>query len=608
MKNKDPHIPLFILLLLLAEFYGCDTGTVSYPNETEDKLVVLDSLQNQSLKAVEEKNEEAIALADSAIQIIRNASLPDSLVLKFNDIKVSYNLATNNQDEVLSNLMESYLLCKKNNNIPCTAKYALEITEHYDYNYQPLLAKPFIEEAAYFQDELPASQKAETALRLGLILSRVGSNVMAQELMEKAIMFWEKSADTLNLAKAYNEAGYNLIYLRQTDKALEYTQKGFDLLKAVQKDAEGSTTFLNLAINYSQLKPENGYVYLRQALKAREAAGNYMGANIARYNLGNYYQRNGQYAQATILYDQVMDFSKKNKVDQGVIFAKQGKANVLFGKEQYARAIPLYEDCAEWSLSTGNLNYYLLNAEPLGACYIKTGRFADWERIRKKQTQLKSELIKKEQSTTLDHLNEALSIIAINRDKEVLQQAAASLQKKLRLKNIFLWFLMGLGLTVLLLFAYWKMVSRVKERTTASLLYKYQQVYEKELPKPDKAPLSEQEYSLRQITYALFEQQKIYLNPDLNIEKVIDNTEFSYYQFNSFLKKEFQSTFTQMIKTYRVEEVKRILYHPQESKLSMDEIARKTGFSTRQSLHRAFLQITGVTPGTFRNYLNHKRK
>lgn len=607
MKNKDPYIPIFILLLLLAEFYGCDTGTVSYTNETEDKLVFLDSLQNQSLKAVEEKSEEAIALADSAIQIIRNASLPDSLVLKFNDIKVAYNLATNNQIEVLSNLMESYLLCKKNNNIPCTTKYALEITKHYDYNYQPLLAKPFIEEAADFQDELPASQKAETALRLGLILSRVGSNVKAQKFMEKAIMFWEKSADTLNLAKAYTEAGYNLIYLRQTGKALEYTQKGFDLLKAVQKDAEGTTTFINLAINYSKLKPENGYVYLRQAIKAREAAGNYMGANIARYNLGNYYQRNGQYAQANILYDQVMDFSKKNKVAQGVIYAKQGKANVLFGKEEYARAIPLYEDCAEWSLTTGYLNYYLSNAEPLGACYIKTGRFADWERIRKKQTQIKSELIKKEQSTTLDHLNEALSIIATNRDKVVLQQAAASLQKKLRLKNIFFEFLIGLSLTLLVLFAYWKKISKTKERSTTSLLDKYRQAYKKEFNFQTVEPLSEQEYNFRKLTHELFEQQKIHLDPDLNMEKVIANTGFSYYQFNSFLKKTFQSTFSQMVKTYRVEEVKRILGNPHESELSIDEIAKKAGFSTRQNLHRAFLQVTGVTPGTFRNYLQNKR-
>ncbi|MBO6523597.1 MAG: AraC family transcriptional regulator [Balneolaceae bacterium] len=93
--------------------------------------------------------------------------------------------------------------------------------------------------------------------------------------------------------------------------------------------------------------------------------------------------------------------------------------------------------------------------------------------------------------------------------------------------------------------------------------------------------------------------EKLYLNRDLNLEKLAESVNTSKHNLSQVLNKEIGKKFSDFINEFRIEEAKNLILDKSEE-LSISGIAREAGFNNKTSFNTAFKKFTGVTPTRFK--------
>ena len=99
----------------------------------------------------------------------------------------------------------------------------------------------------------------------------------------------------------------------------------------------------------------------------------------------------------------------------------------------------------------------------------------------------------------------------------------------------------------------------------------------------------------------LFEKEKIYRNPDLRITHISESLQTNRTYISKLINEEFEMNFNQFVNNFRINEAKKLLEEDNGKVSSMELIAEKSGFGSFNSFTRVFKNITGTTPGNFRN-------
>ncbi|MDR6194944.1 AraC family transcriptional regulator [Siphonobacter sp. SORGH_AS_0500] len=109
---------------------------------------------------------------------------------------------------------------------------------------------------------------------------------------------------------------------------------------------------------------------------------------------------------------------------------------------------------------------------------------------------------------------------------------------------------------------------------------------------------SKQNLLKEQIEKVLIEQ-KLYLDPELTIQKLADVLGSSSSVVSKVINQSFGKSFRTLVNEYRVEAVKRMLDTPQSQNLSLLGIAFECGFNSEASFYRIFKSIAGISPKTY---------
>lgn len=89
-----------------------------------------------------------------------------------------------------------------------------------------------------------------------------------------------------------------------------------------------------------------------------------------------------------------------------------------------------------------------------------------------------------------------------------------------------------------------------------------------------------------------------FTNPELRLEDVANQVNRSAAYFSSLLTKKQGSSFRQLLTKTRINEAQRLLI---DTKLSIQDVADKTGFINANYFSKIFKEKTGTTPRSFRN-------
>ena len=118
--------------------------------------------------------------------------------------------------------------------------------------------------------------------------------------------------------------------------------------------------------------------------------------------------------------------------------------------------------------------------------------------------------------------------------------------------------------------------------------------------KPIEKTLSEKTDIYYQNLIELMENEKPYLNPDLNLKLLADKLKISSGYLSQIINKNEEKNFFEFINTYRVNAVIKKFNDPKLAHLSILGIAYDAGFKSKSTFNAAFKKIKGVTPSAFK--------
>ena len=107
---------------------------------------------------------------------------------------------------------------------------------------------------------------------------------------------------------------------------------------------------------------------------------------------------------------------------------------------------------------------------------------------------------------------------------------------------------------------------------------------------------------MKKVTF-LFEVEKIFRKEDISVQALSEKLSIPSYQLSWIINNKMNVTFSGLVNSYRVEEVKKRLTSPQDSGKTILEIAFDAGFSTKTSFNRVFKKLTKMTPSQFRKQI-----
>ena len=106
---------------------------------------------------------------------------------------------------------------------------------------------------------------------------------------------------------------------------------------------------------------------------------------------------------------------------------------------------------------------------------------------------------------------------------------------------------------------------------------------------------------LKKLTY-LFDQEKVFLNPDLRIGSLAKQMNTTPHILSKIVNDRLGKGFTELVNEYRIEEAKKRLADPAFNRYSIMGIALDVGFASKSSFNKCFKKQSGQTPS---QYLKH---
>lgn len=129
-------------------------------------------------------------------------------------------------------------------------------------------------------------------------------------------------------------------------------------------------------------------------------------------------------------------------------------------------------------------------------------------------------------------------------------------------------------------------------------IYKHQSVISELRSSHTEEPQTEEEESLLAARIKiLFDEQRVFLDPDLKLTDIASMTGSNRTYVSRFFNREQKISFFDFVNGYRVRFAIELLKTSDEK---IEVIAEKSGFNSRQSFHRVFSKVTGLTPDRFR--------
>jgi AraC-like DNA-binding protein len=120
----------------------------------------------------------------------------------------------------------------------------------------------------------------------------------------------------------------------------------------------------------------------------------------------------------------------------------------------------------------------------------------------------------------------------------------------------------------------------------------------------DRGLPEKQKNELTEIIFQYLESKKPFLNPEYNLQMMVDDLKISRQKLSYLINSGQQKNFYKLINEFRIREVKTKLIDPAFSHYSVLGIGLECGFNSKTSFNRIFKEETGLTPSEFKKRFN----
>ena len=429
----------------------------------------------------------------------------------------------------------------------------------------------------------------------------------------KALHLCEKTNYTYYESKIYNNLG-NIFYLfKNLDIAKSYYLKSLRM----SQDSVSIGAILN---NLGYIEIRNGqfdsaYYYLNESLKiCKQHNKEYL--NTIWSNMALLYQKTNSYDSAFYYYKLSLSVSQKNNniLKEAENFSQLGG---LFFEVNNTDSALYYIGLSNFIAEKNNfLNTLANNYLILSKIDESKGQTKSAFKYYKQYAELRDSLLNNEIFGEINQLQRMYEVAKTDQQIEqfVLEQKIN--KQKIHYQKIILF--ITLSVLVLVCGILWVIMIQKRKLNSAykSLFEKNIELigFQKNTPrtydeKYKKSPLTDdlQDELLHKIL-TLMEDPSIFCDTDFSVDKLAElvqsNQKYISQVINNVLKKNFRS----FLNSYRIREAQLIFSDPDVKRYTIESVALRVGFKSRNAFREAFKEITGVSPNFYLNSMQERDK
>nr|WP_319509635.1 helix-turn-helix domain-containing protein [uncultured Draconibacterium sp.] len=568
-NNKTGQNDMDLLIANKASYF--DTGNTISEAAYYCKLAVIHQMAD--------KHETAYIYLDSALHTMPASRSRHShlKILEFGVRLADKNRDYNSQIKLLKQMHSSGVLSE---NPIKLADVFLDIADYswnmhaYDQSMEYCnKALPLVQDEEYWEGKI-------RALLLMYHNAHFSTNDTTWSLyLDEALKLAEQLNDSTQLSSVYYTIGYSHYRENDQERAIEYYKKA----RSFEKEKGGPS---DLAIAIMQ---ELSYS-LADSVEGVNKTSSYIIRNGLQNNLynvlGNAYRGRAWYFAKTGKKDSATHYlNKAFEHRQSLEEKKNASPGFYYALYEVAMLIPDYKLALKFlNLSEAQIRQISMenNARELGAARADLDYQLQLERIERLSVEntLEHEKTKKQQIAMFSIL--AVSMLAfafllfIRQNHKKLNSSYRELVKKNQQLD--------------------KMYNQLQQAESASKTNGNNHSNGKSIKDED---------SLYKNLKILFEEEKIYRDPNLSIRLLADKLETNTTYLSLVINQRFEESFKSILNKYRVNEARLILETKQYANLTIEGIAEKVGYHSRSTFYSAFKEITGLTPTQYLNNLEN---
>jgi tetratricopeptide (TPR) repeat protein/AraC-like DNA-binding protein len=493
--------------------------------------------------------------------------------------------------------------------------------------------------------------------RLGNHFRQVGRRTEAAEWLKKSIQLDSSNADqyascSFGLGMIYGDAGcgeesvyYYLQALRVREKLKQLADAGYILcnLSGFYFESSDETQWVNAL--------EKAVSLFRQAKNPRgEAyADNIMGSNYAAkqdyrqalfwfrkslainildtislrsstvfnlVNIGDCWLKLGRFDSAGIYYNmaQVVYGNDRDPIPGACIWLSMGELNTKL--RNYSKAIEYLNKGLDYS----RMAHFRANLPQaytlLSECYTAMGRHDKALEYLKKRNMVNDSMVTAKAKASVANMMFRYETEKKNKQITLLREEASQ-QKSINRTALLVIIILLLitAVATYLIWRYYKTRLRPKVQTLDFIqeninikregdnrrLKALENILPPELKpfpvvKPDKFTVNQE--LLAKLETSLV-QEKIYLDENLTLADTAKLLETNTAYLSRLINEHYNINFSALLNKYRVEEAKKLMRSGRHASLSMEGIAKSSGFRSRSTFNQAFKSQTGKTPSEY---------
>lgn len=435
--------------------------------------------------------------------------------------------------------------------------------------------------------------------------------------LRKAQGYSERVGDKLLMSRIYRNLGGILLSSSKSEEAIQYYYKSYDISAELPIGYNLVSDEMGIGMAYlAMAKLDSSQVYLKSALQHAQELGDSVALALVHALFSNFYRQLGEIAQAK--YHLLLSIELAGKTGHQVLLsngynmlmadeiaAKNYRQAIAYGLEARKKVgqnrIPIFE---------ASIDRLLYEAYKGVGDYAKALEyFESFQRVNDEvQTQSHMDAIREQEKVFL--LKEK------NLKIENQQLQLLSSRRKQRVMLLIILLLVS-AIAVLILFGglrkkYQRRLFRkekIMESIIASEKSKLSSGAQERIDRVDLAnenhdfdgeleTFSEDRRDLYEEMLRIIEDQKLFLNPELNQKLLITLLGTNRKYLYQAISHNAEDNFKQMINRYRVNEAKRLIEERTDTagESSLEDIHMLAGFNSVTSYYRAFKYFTGLTP------------
>ncbi len=489
----------------------------------------------------------------------------------------------------------------------------------------------------FYKDGLSMAKASKIALEENGFLVGIGNIQLDQADYPAAFRSFTEAARMAGLAgatdkesTAFNNLSLILKFQGDFKEAIRYGRISLELDKKSGKKLDYANHLMNMGVFYENMKRNDSALwYYNKAGEICTKSGDSMIMIKVRFNRSNVFILQNRYQAAINDLKNVQRYCVRHAIAEGQVYALSSLAEVYSKTGNAASALEKADSAIALAKQHGIVNT-LAN--------LYETRYQVLDALGRQKEALSTALLAQHISDSINSAKKQSEISKLNmqfnterKDNEIVTlsdrlQAEAGTRRMQSLIIVLLVLLLT-GTAGVSVYIFNLLRARTDAYKALQAIYAGRQlalehtepaaITDKALntavetaEKPGAVPAADPLPLIPDIAFnklkQLFDEDKIFLDAQLSLEKLALATGIGKKELTLLIKIRFETGFYPLLNMYRVEHAMKLLDDRANDKLKVEYIGLKSGFNSRPTFYSTFTQYTGLPPAVYRQAMIEK--